>query len=112
MESVVAELKRPESFRARIFNPYTHMIRTRTRQPAFHPNAGFEILDLGPQVFGIKRMASAQTLWAVTNITDRPARVDLTPTGTDGKLKDLISDTPVDTSTLELAPYQFVWLSN
>ena len=111
MEAVMAELNDPGSFRARIFNPYTRMIRTRTRQPAFHPNAGFEILDLGSQVFGIKRMSSDQTLWAVTNITDQPARIDLTAVGADGKSKDLISDALVHTSALELGPYQFMWLS-
>ncbi len=111
MEAVMAELNDPQSFRARIFNAYTRMIRTRTRQPAFHPNAGFEILDLGSQVFGIKRLSSDQTLWAVTNITDQPARIDLTAVGADGKLKDLISETLVPTSALELEPYQFMWLS-
>ena len=88
------------------------MIQTRTRQPAFHPNAAFEILDLGPQVFGIRRSSSGQTLWAVTNITDRPARVDLTVAGARGSLKDLITATAMDASALELGPYQFVWLNN
>ncbi|MGD8266966.1 MAG: alpha-amylase family glycosyl hydrolase [Desulfobacterales bacterium] len=111
VENLIAELKNPESFRARVFNPYTHMIRTRTSQPAFHPNAGFDILDLGPQVFGIMRKSSAQTLWAVTNITGKPARIDLTTTGADGKLKDLMTETLVDPSALELGPYQFMWLS-
>ncbi len=112
VETVVAELNDPGSFRARIFSPYTRMIRTRTRQPAFHPNAGFEILDLGTQVFGIKRLSSDQTLWAVTNITDQPARIDLTAAGADGKLQDLISDAMLDPSALELGPYQFIWLSS
>jgi sucrose phosphorylase len=111
VENLIAELKNPESFRARVFNPYTHMIRTRTSQPAFHPNAGFDILDLGPQVFGIMRKSSAQTLWAVTNITGKPTRIDLTTTGADGKLKDLMTETLVDPSALELGPYQFMWLS-
>ena len=112
VENLVAELKDPESFRARVFNPYTHMIRTRTRQPAFHPNADFEILGLGPRVFGIKRSSSAQTLWAVTNITPQPVRIDLTASGASGKMKDLISGGAVDASTFELGPYQFMWLSN
>ncbi len=112
METVVAELNDPGSFRARIFTPYTRMIRTRTRQPAFHPNAGFEILTLGTQVFGIKRMSSDQTLWAVTNITDRPVRVDLSAAGAKGQLKDLITASAMDASALELGPYQFVWLNN
>jgi sucrose phosphorylase len=108
---VAAELNDPESFRARIFTPYAHMIRTRTRQPAFHPNAGFEILELGSRVFGIKRMAPDQTLWAVTNITAQPVRISLTSAGAAGKMRDLISETRMSAEALELGPYQFAWLS-
>jgi sucrose phosphorylase len=108
---VAAELNDPQSFRSRIFAPYTHMIRTRSRQPAFHPNAGFEILDLGPQLFGIKRTAADQTLWAVTNIADRAARVDLTAAGAKGQMEDLLTETSQDAANLELGPYQFMWLS-
>ncbi len=112
VETVKADLENLESFRARVFTAYTHMIRTRIRQPAFHPNAGFDILDLGPRVFGIKRTSSTQTLWAVTNITPQPVRIDLTTSGAVGKMGDLISDAAVDPSALELGPYQFMWLSN
>jgi sucrose phosphorylase len=110
--TVVAEINDPQSFRARIFAPYAHMIRTRTRQPAFHPNAGFEILDLGPQLFGIKRTASTQTLWAVTNITDRPVRANLTASGAQGQMEDQLTKNSQDAANLELGPYQFVWLSH
>ncbi len=105
------ELRNPESFRSRVFIPYTRMIRTRTRQPAFHPNADFDILDLGPQVFGIKRSTDAQTLWAVTNITPQTAGIDLSSSGASGQKRDLISGTAVDPTSFELAPYQFMWLS-
>jgi sucrose phosphorylase len=111
LAAVAAELNDPASLRARIFNPYTRMIRTRTRQPAFHPNAGLQVLDLGPQVFGIQRTAAEQTLWAVTNITDRPARISLTSTGAAGKMHDLIAATTMDSAAIELGPYQFAWLS-
>ena len=111
METVATELKNPQSFRARVFTPYAHMIRTRTRQPAFHPNAGFEVLDLGPQLFGIKRKAADQSLWAVTNITDRPARADLSASGAKGPVKDLLTESSRDAANLALGPYQFIWLS-
>ena len=109
--TLVAEINEPQSFRARIFTAYTHMIRTRTRQAAFHPNADFAILDLGPQLFGIKRTASAQTLWAVTNITNRPARADLTAAGAHGQMVDLLTENSQDAANVELDPYQFMWLS-
>ncbi|MBL0712248.1 MAG: hypothetical protein JJV98_00990 [Desulfosarcina sp.] len=111
MDALVEELKSPRSFRARIFYPYTHMIRTRRKQPAFHPNAAFEILTLGAQVFGIKRTTASQTLWAVTNITAAPVRIDLSASGAVGKMKDLISEASVESAAIELGPYQFMWLS-
>ncbi|MDJ0855972.1 MAG: alpha-amylase family glycosyl hydrolase [Desulfobacterales bacterium] len=112
IDTLTADLKNPDSFRARVFGPYTRMIRTRTQQPAFHPNADFEILDLGPRAFGIKRSATAQTLWAVTNITPQPVGIDLSAGGAAGKMNDLISGTTVDAASFELAPYQFIWLTN
>jgi len=108
---VVAALRSPDSFRARVFAPYSRMIRMRRQQPAFHPNADFDILDLGPKVFGIKRIASGQTIWAVTNITDTPVHVDLTGSGARGSLHELISATTIKQTTLELGPYAFMWLS-
>jgi sucrose phosphorylase len=111
-ERLAAELRNPASLRTRVFGPYTRMIRTRTRQPAFHPNADFEILDLGPRVFGIKRWADAQTLWAVTNITPQQVGIDLTASGAAGNKKDLISGAAVEASSIALRPYQFMWLSN
>ncbi len=112
IDTLTAELKNPDSFRARVFGPYTRMIGTRTQQPAFHPNADFEILDLGPRAFGIKRSAAAQTLWAVTNITPQSVGIDLSASGAIGKMTDLISGTTVDVASFELAPYQFMWLNN
>ncbi len=112
IDTLTADLQNPDSFRARVFGPYTRMIRTRTQQPAFHPNADFEILDLGPRAFGIKRSAAAQTLWAVTNITPQTVGIDLSASGAAGKMNDLISGTTVDAASFELAPYQFIWLTN
>jgi sucrose phosphorylase len=112
LDTVVAALRSPDSFRARVFAPYAHMIRIRRQQPAFHPKAGFEILDLGPQLFGIKRFTSGQTLWAVTNLSARPVRLDLTKDGATGTVKDLISEKTLRPAALELGPYAFFWLSN
>ena len=50
VEEVIKELKNPESFRSRVFFLYIDLIKTRKKQPAFHPNAQFEILEIGPQV--------------------------------------------------------------
>ena len=106
-----AALQSPESFRSRIFTPYAHMIRVRRQQPAFHPNADFDILDLGTQVFGIRRSTASQTIWSVTNITATPAPIDLTNSGASGSLRNLITEETTSRKTFELEPYAFMWLS-
>ncbi len=77
VEDVIRELKDPESFRSQVFYPYIELIKTRIRQPAFHPNAEFEILNMGPQVFAITRFAKNQTICAVTNISQSEITVSI-----------------------------------
>jgi glycosidase len=111
VEKLTAELNDPESFRARIFYPYLELIRTRKKQSAFHPNAGFEVLDMDPKVFGIKRFSQDQTIYALTNISSKSNSVSL-PAGTSGgSMVDLLSGADVDpAAAIRLNPYQYMWL--
>ena len=104
-------LKDPDSFRARVFVPYSHLIRTRKKQSAFHPNAAFEIFDLHPRLFAIRRETDEQTLWAVTNISSERMHFMLADVGVSGPVIDLLSNRTIDTLSVELQPYQYVWLS-
>ena len=109
-EKLTAELKDPESFRARIFFPYLHLIKTRKQQPAFHPNAGFEVLQIDPKIFGIKRDSPDQTIFALTNISSQSVSISL-PAGAAGSpMVDLLSGEEVDTAAIQLNPYQYIWL--
>jgi len=109
---VIRELDDPDSFRSQVFYPYIDLIKTRIKQPAFHPNAAFEILDLGPQFFGIRRASEDQTIYAVTNISSNEATASLPSGEPDGKMSDLISGEIHDAASLKLKPYQYVWLIN
>ena len=111
VEKLVAELKNPDSFRARVFFPYLDLIKTRKKQPAFHPNADFEILDVDPRVFGIKRSSQDQTIVALTNISSKPVSVSLSASVSAGQSTDLISGETVDTASFNLNPYQYMWLT-
>jgi sucrose phosphorylase len=66
IEEVIKELKDPESFRSRVFYPYIDLIKTRKKQPAFHPNAAFEIEYLQsndlPQIRPYMRLQISQLL--------------------------------------------------
>jgi sucrose phosphorylase len=110
VETLITELNDPESFRARVFFPYLNLIKTRKKQSAFHPNAGFEILDTNPKVFGIKRYSQNQTIVALTNISSQSVSVSL-PAGTvDGPMVDLMTGQDIDTSAIQMNPYQYLWL--
>ena len=110
VEKLISELNDPESFRAWVFLPYLNLIKIRKKQPAFHPNAGFSILQIDPQVFGIKRYSEAQTIYALTNISSKTISVSLSETASTDQTTDLISGETVNTAGFDLNPYQYVWL--
>jgi sucrose phosphorylase len=111
VEDVESELNDPDSFRSRIFFPYLNLIKTRKKQAAFHPNARFEIMDIDPKVFAIKRQSEDQTLVALTNISSKPASVSLQQSGLSGQMTDLLTGAIISIDSFELKPYQYVWLS-
>jgi sucrose phosphorylase len=110
LAKLVSELNNPESFRSRVFFPYLNLIKTRRKQSAFHPNAGFEILQIDPRVFGIKRCSPQQTIYALTNISSRPVSVSLLETASTDQTTDLITGEKVNTAAFHLNPYQYMWL--
>ena len=110
VEKLISELNDPASFRARVFFPYLNLIKTRKKQSAFHPNAGFEILQIDPKVFGIKRYSKDQTIYALTNISSKTISVSLAETASTAQATDLISGAVVNTAAFDLNPYQYIWL--
>lgn len=110
IEKIIPELNDPESFRSRVFFPYLNLIKTRKKQRAFHPNAGFEILQIDPKVFGIKRSGKDQTIYALTNISSETISVSLSQTASTDQTTDLITGEMLNTAALNLDPYQYVWL--
>ena len=67
-----AELSRPASFHAAVFGELTRRLRLRRQQPAFHPDAGQRVLELGPDLFGVVRTPpdGGPTVVALINVTD------------------------------------------
>ena len=110
VEKLVSELGNPVSFRAQIFFPYLNLIQTRKKQSAFHPNAGFEILDIDPKVFGIRRYSKDQTIIALTNISSKKVSISLSATASCGQTIDLISGETIKPAAFTLNPYQYMWL--
>jgi sucrose phosphorylase len=110
VENLMSELKDPESFRARIFFSYIDMIKIRKKQQAFHPNAAFEILEIDPKVFAIKRYCEEQTIYALTNISSKDLSVSLSGNDVAAHMTDLITGEKITTDSITLKPYQYMWL--
>jgi sucrose phosphorylase len=110
VENLMSELKDPESFRARIFFSYIDLIKIRKKQQAFHPNADFEILEIDPKVFAIKRYCQEQTIYALTNISSQDLSVSLSGNEVAAQMTDLITGEQIDTDSITLKPYQYMWL--
>lgn len=111
LQTVLGELSDPDSFRSRVFFPYTHMIAVRRSQPAFHPHAAFEILELDPRVFAIRRSCPHQQIRAVTNISSEAVTVSLPGSYPEKTLTDLLSGAATPCDSILLAPYQSLWLT-
>ena len=111
VEEVVSDLENLNSFRSKVFSAYTHLIKIRKKQPAFHPNAAFEILDIDPRVFAIKRQTEDQTIYALTNLSSQRVHIILSDAGISGPVDELLAGEVVDAMAYELKPYQYVWLT-
>ena len=109
---VEAELRDSSSFRSKIFFPYRHLIQTRKKQKTFHPNADFDIICVDPRLFVIKRMVADQALFAITNVSSQPVRTKLTDSDALDKMIDVLTGDSIDTHTIHLEPYHYVWLTN
>ena len=110
IENLISELNDPESFRSKVFFPYLNLIKTRKKQSAFHPKAGFEILQIDPKIFGIKRSSQNQTIYALTNVSSETISLSLSEMVSTDQTIDLISDETVNTAAFNLNPYQYMWL--
>lgn len=110
LDDVIKQLEDPDNFRSRIFFPYIELIKSRKKQPAFHPNAFFEILELDPKVFAISRHCKEQIIYALTNISSTHVSVSLLKDRGDFDMKDLLSGKIFNANSIGLNPYQFVWL--
>jgi sucrose phosphorylase len=110
IENLISELNDPESFRSKVFFPYLNLIKTRKKQSAFHPKTGFEILQIDPKVFGIKRSSQNQTIYALTNISSETISLSLSEMVSTDQTIDLISGETVNTAAFNLNPYQYMWL--
>lgn len=110
VEKLLSELENPETFRSRVFSTYRAMIRIRRSQPAFHPKAGFKVMNISRRVFAIARQGGGQTLLALTNITPDNVSIDI-GTLAAGSSRDLLSMRIFSSKSATMKPYEVLWLA-
>lgn len=108
-------LSNPETPHAIVFNELRKRLTIRSKQQAFHPESDQLTVDMGTQFFVLWRLADMQKILVVNNINDQKQLLAL-PTypfpGTPLPWTDLLSTKtyPVETESLEVMPYQSLWL--
>ncbi|MBW1898350.1 MAG: hypothetical protein JRI61_04735 [Deltaproteobacteria bacterium] len=109
LHELLEELNDPACFRAQVFYQYIELVKARKAQPAFHPNAMFEILNINENVFAIKRYCIDQTILSVTNVSEKSQRFSLSG-DFPAEMNDLVSGKKVSSKDIGLSSYQYVWL--
>ncbi|WP_430462036.1 sugar phosphorylase [Thalassolituus sp. LLYu03] len=106
-------LNNPVTPQAEVFNELRRMLRIRCAQPAFHPDARQDIIKINSDLFINKRSCAEQTLFAVSNVTERLLRLPLDVLGflPSGLVDVLALNEDRMEGELVLAPYQTVWLT-
>ncbi len=103
------------SLAARVLRGYRQMLAVRIRQPAFHPDAGQEVWDdAPPAVVAVLRtcLDQRQQILVLANVSGVPQSFDWSLHGDFRPREDLLSGRRwPDSTRVELAPYQVLWLS-
>lgn len=118
LDALSAQLADPHSHHSRVLAELRRRIGIRRRQPALHPNAAQYVLHLGAEIFAFWRehRDRGQRLFALHNLSatnQHLALAEVNPVD-EGHWWDLLSGQRYADArdSIELAPYQCVWLSN
>lgn len=115
---LLAELEDADSTHARIFQGLTSLMKLRSKQGAFHPNATQFTLQLGDQLFGFWRQSldRSQSIFAIHNLTADEVSVPVMALNLIGgeTWSDLISGEDIGSMGRDIifAPYQCRWITN
>lgn len=111
------ELSDPTARKTIIFNAVRNLIKTRSDNAAFHPNAGQTIMEIDPRLFVVKRtsMDAKETVVCIHNVSDQ--RVDLSNYSLDGELQngtETLTNTPINDKggglPVAIDPYRVMWI--
>ncbi len=111
-------LKDTDKHHIHVFTELKRLIKIRSQQKAFHPNAPQYTLYFDDAVFAFNRQSldNEQTIFCISNISNKPQSITISSINMshDESWKDLISGEEINESSgqLELDAYQTVWITN
>ncbi|MCQ8878493.1 alpha-amylase family glycosyl hydrolase [Pseudoalteromonas shioyasakiensis] len=117
-KALLEKLSDQSSHHYHVFTRINNLLAIRKQQDAFHPNATQFTLHLTGALFGFWRQSidRRQSIFCVYNISDEPQTLvlaDLNLIDTEQWFELISAQTlDKDLQTLELEPYQALWLSN
>jgi glucosylglycerate phosphorylase len=99
-KKLIKELNDKDSFRHKIFAGLNKLLEIRKGQKSFNPNVAQKVLNLGKEIFAVKR----GNIIIVINISNKLIKID-----EDIKGKDLISNKKIN-KKIEIQPYDVLWI--
>ncbi|MCG8336675.1 MAG: sugar phosphorylase [Proteobacteria bacterium] len=111
IEELEEELADKSSFRSQIFYPYCELIRNRIQQPAFHPKADFNVLNIEPRLFCVERKNEQQKIICLTNVTDQEIAISRKNEDLIHCNYDILRGKTLEGDQLTFKPYQSCWLT-
>jgi sucrose phosphorylase len=114
-EKIISMFMDRSSIEHQIHACYMDLLELRVNDAAFHPNAPQEVLDLGSDVFALKRCSQDGTsnVLSVINVTDREITLEIPKEhiGSD-EAEDVVARRTYEVSgglKCQLRPYQVAW---
>lgn len=119
VEALTELLSERTSWVRAVATRFRRLLKRRVESPAFHPNAGYAVLDLAPELFTVLRATpdGRDRVLTVTNVTDRPVAVFVPAAllACDApSWRDLLSRRRVPATSeglhVHVRPYDVLWL--
>ena len=116
LNKLETELGDQHSNRHQVFTELIRLITIRKKQEAFHPNATQFTLQVGTSIFGFWRQNQSrdQSIFSLHNLSNQnqSLRVSNLNLVEQDVWHDLILDQDLGGDTIELKPYQSMWITN
>ncbi len=105
LESKLADTR---SIRSMVLKGMLDLLGVRQAQPAFHPNAPHEMLDLDPRILAVRRTSrdGSQEILALTNVSHDFLTVEVPGQ----RWKALTDDRTIEGPLVSLDPYEVRWI--